>query len=494
LKTQILQLEPFDDAVSIRDRMNWSKTPRILLVFPRRRRIKLSRLDLVLLRRHAASLGAQLGLVTRSPAIRREAKKLGISVFHSILDAERSPWEPRPRPIRRTRPRRRNLRALREKIRPASAAWTQSPVARLVFFTIGVAAVLALAAAFFPRAEVTLNLRRRTQSLTLSVRANPEVSDVFLSGSIPARQTSIVLETTRTVYAHGTTELPLAAAKGVARFRNLTEVPVLVPRGTVIRSEGVESIRFETTQEQEIPAEGIADIPIRAMEFGEAGNLPPDSLRIIVGTLELSLSVTNPDPTTGGESRIVSAPNDEDRERVREVALNELKRKSLSEIRSALPDGSILFPQSVALVDIVEETYTPADDAPSETLTLHLKAKVQAEYAAAEDVRDLARRSLEVTLPEGFSPAPGSLSIESITTPTLQADGSTTWQIRASQDLLPTISRVQILSCIQGRTADTAAARLEDLLPLASPPKIEISPSFFPYLPLAPFRITLIFP
>jgi hypothetical protein len=80
LKTQLIPLETHDDVISIRDKMSWAKTPRMLLVWPAKGRVDVRPLDLTLLRRHATSLGAELGLVTRdaeicaSPSIPRGAR------------------------------------------------------------------------------------------------------------------------------------------------------------------------------------------------------------------------------------------------------------------------------------------------------------------------------------------------------------------------------------------------------------------------------------
>ena len=65
MKTHVIQLEPHDDVISIRDKMSWAKTGRILLVFPARVRSRFLTLDLRLLQRQAESLGAQLAVVTR---------------------------------------------------------------------------------------------------------------------------------------------------------------------------------------------------------------------------------------------------------------------------------------------------------------------------------------------------------------------------------------------------------------------------------------------
>src|SRR3990172_2913300 len=92
LKTQIITLESHDDLISVRDKLSWAKTPRILLVWPKYEKVALRLLDLKVLQRHADSLGAQLGLVTRRAKVRRDAESLGIPVFISTISAQRELW------------------------------------------------------------------------------------------------------------------------------------------------------------------------------------------------------------------------------------------------------------------------------------------------------------------------------------------------------------------------------------------------------------------
>ena len=77
MKTQLIPLETHDDLISIRDKMSWAKTPRILLVWPSKGQVGVRPLDLTLLRRHAVSLGAELGLVTRDAEIYAAARRMG---------------------------------------------------------------------------------------------------------------------------------------------------------------------------------------------------------------------------------------------------------------------------------------------------------------------------------------------------------------------------------------------------------------------------------
>jgi len=52
VKTQIIQLEEHDDTISVKDKMDWSQTPRVLLVWPERGKVFRNRIDLVLLDRY----------------------------------------------------------------------------------------------------------------------------------------------------------------------------------------------------------------------------------------------------------------------------------------------------------------------------------------------------------------------------------------------------------------------------------------------------------
>ena len=152
MKTQVLQLDPHDDIISTRDKLGWKQTGRILLVWPRKGHVLTRRLDLVLLARHTASLGAQLALITRDPQVRDNASSLGISVFDSLDTAQRSRWD-RPRHWRRHIDRHTQsipeLERLQEQAHPSYPDWLKRPAVRLGLFAVGVLAVLAIAAVLF---------------------------------------------------------------------------------------------------------------------------------------------------------------------------------------------------------------------------------------------------------------------------------------------------------------------------------------------------------
>src|SRR5512142_2183295 len=103
MKTQIFALESHDDLISVRDRMSWAKSRRILLVWPGFEKLALRPIDLRILQQHARYLGSELGLVTRDGEVRRAALGFGIPVFRSTADAQRRSWPTSDQPSRQRR-------------------------------------------------------------------------------------------------------------------------------------------------------------------------------------------------------------------------------------------------------------------------------------------------------------------------------------------------------------------------------------------------------
>src|SRR5215204_858580 len=293
MKTQIITLESHDDLISVRDRLSWAKTPRILLVWPTFEKVALRQVDLKVLQRHASSLGAQLGLVTRTSIVRADAEALGIPVFESAGQAQRVAW---PKVRRKKWPHKvpdKSLREQREQVQVKEEAWRAHPVTRILALAVGVLSVLALVALFIPRAQVILKPVTKMQSIAISVNANPAVDAVFITGSIPVHEKRFIVEGSQTVLVTGEGIVPQSKAKGAVEFSNLTQQAVTIPAGTVVQT--IDSIRFVTTEDGVVDA-GVGkkiELPIEAAEGGIAGNLEAEMINAIEGRLGLSLSVTN---------------------------------------------------------------------------------------------------------------------------------------------------------------------------------------------------------
>ena len=494
MKTQVIQLDPHDDVTSIRDKMAWSKTPRILLVYPRRSRILKRTLDLQLLHRHAQVLGAQLAIVSPSADIRQSAREMGILIFKTAAIAQRRTWGAKSSaetPVRRAPPS--DLRRMQREAIPAEGLWRNRIGIRLLSFTLAVLSVFALLVLFFPSATVVLTPETRKQSQTISLSASPQVATVTQAGGLPARKIYSVLERSKTSPVSGSIIIPNTAAAGLARFRNLSIGTVNIPSGTVVRTTGSPPVRFATTTDAVMPA-GAAktvDVPIQAVQAGSSGNLSAVTLVAIEGELGTSLAVTNPSPTTGGSDHSAPIQTADDRARLHAALESEILDQCKTSIPQSLGRGDTFFPNTMAVAKIVSETYFPADGQTGGTLSLTMDLQCQAQYALAADETILARLMLNANLPPGFEPGPSGVTMATSGAPVTDSVGITHWKVHVNRLLRARIDPVEAMQLIQGRSISAAGRRLAASLRLVSAPTITVTPAWWPWLPVFPFRIAV---
>lgn len=474
--------------------MSWAKTPRILLVVPKFEKVTLKQADFKILQRHASTLGAQLGIVTRVRRVRADAEELGIAVFESTAEAQKTVWGANPQKRLTRRPPLKNLRAKREQVQIREEAWRAHPVTRLGAFIVGVLSVFAIVALFIPRAQIRLKPNTEIQSIVLPVIANETTESVFVTGNIPAREKRIILDGTQTVIVTGEGTVPQSKARGVAVFRNLTSDAVTIPEGTIIEAARDALVQFVTLDEGVVDA-GVGEtieIPIEAVEGGAIGNLPEDSLIVIRGALGLSLSVTNPEPTSGGRERSSVQASDADRARAKQLLMESLDEDARIEFLNGVESGDILFDGTISVSQILLEEYDPPAGAAGTTLTLTMQVEYSAHYASASDLTQLASLALNASLPSGFRAASDAVTIESASVPVLDDDSSARWQIRAERQIVQSVDPAQVTYLIRGLSVDEAQLRLEESFSWEGEPEISMFPSWWQWIPLLPFRIEVL--
>lgn len=496
MKTKILRLEPHDDFISARDKMGWSQTERILLVWPEDTHILARRLDLTLLQRHSKALGAQLALVAKDSDVLYNARLIGIPVFQDIQRAQISHWRvyrrktPPSLPFLIEQNPRRDLNILAQEAHPPPSKVLSQPVTRLFLFTLGVLALLSIAAILVPRASIALTPEISTQELTLLVRAKPEIDSVNLSGDIPARMVMVEVEGRSSIQTSGSTEIPQDYAKGQIRFTNLTDRVLTIPSQTVVRTQGNPPIRFATTSTAQVPA-GVGEaitVTVQAIAPGKSGNLSSNQLIAIEGNLGASLTSTNPRPTSGGSEKKLAIATDDNRELLFTHLSSQLRQTAQEELESLLPAGDILFTQTITVAQVIEQSYEPPENLPSDVIDLNLRLEFKALTASHADLEQLATYALDANLPNTFVAIPESLTINSITAPMIDENGWAVWKIRAKREMHARIPASEAISLAMGLSPSTAMIKLQADLPLSGQPEIHLTPSWWPRLPFLPFR------
>jgi hypothetical protein len=498
MKTQIIALAPLEDYLSVRDKMNWSQTGRVLLTWPNDHRI-LTRLDLVLIQRFSTGRGVQLGLVTRNEDIRAEAVELGIPAFDTPREAQTARWRTtrRRRLVRRGHKTPPDLQALRQAAHPVQPTWMTQPAVRVIAFILGVLSILVLLVYVIPSAEVWLSPQTQEQSLTLKVTASPDTSTVNLAGRLPTYPVSVIVEARDSLPASGMVLVPNKPAMGGIQFTNLTEEPVEVPAGAVVSTLESASdsgpVRFATTKSGQVPA-GIGKsliLPAAALTPGSVGNLPAGSLVAIEGPLGLTLSATNLSAMHSGSDSRISGPSPEDRQELLEQMTTSLHESAAEEMQANLPPGDQALPITLKFLRTLEEAYSPDLGQPADDLELTLRLEFTGQAVSGEDLEAFATPFLDAALPEGYLALPGTLEISSASPPVMNELGELTWQIYARRKLQAAIPALEAIALLPGKSIPEASQALRQVLPLAEPPTIQITPDWWPRLPWAAFRIQL---
>ena len=499
MKTTILQLEAHDDVISTRDKMTWSKTPRILLVWPRRGKILQRKVDLVLLQRQGRALGAQIALVTRDHRVLPFAREVGIPVFSSTRQAQRRPWGPSAPPVSVARAERAALgrdalEAQRESLRPRIRSIWQSAPARALAFLLAILSVAGLALFFLPTGEVVFTPERVKQELALPLRAALDVPAASATGDIPARRVQVVVEGSRDAPTTGMTSAADTFARGSVRLTNLTADPVLADAGMQVRTLDEPPLRFALEEATQVPA-GVGqsvDARVRALQAGSQSNVPPGSILVIEDALGLDLKVTNPEPLLGGTDRLARTPSSMDVDQLREALLEDLRQQAVVDLNANLVDGQELLPESLRVAAVLDEERRPEIGQAGDILTIQMRVEFTALAIDSADVEQVARAGLDANLPAGFRVVEGSFAFQPAAAPVLDDGGeSMRWQVRASRALEADWSQEGVVQGVLGRNRQEAAAELRRVIVLQSEPEIRIWPEWWKWLPYLPFRITV---
>ncbi len=494
MKTHIIQLDSYDDATSVRDKMAWGKSARILLVWPETDPHVLNRkLDLVLLRRRAQELGSQLAFVSKDKDVRYYAEKLNIPIFRDITRAQTARWLQRKRGLSLAegdlRPETRlDLRSFRPQNRrhQEQADWV-----RILALLAALFSILAVTGVLVPRARITLTPEVRTQSLTFNAVTGPNITGLNASGAIPARSLTVVVEGSLSVPSTGSTRIPSEPAAGFALFSNLTSEPVRVEAGTVVLTSGTPPVRYEVTTAGVLAGEPGATIilPVRAMLPGEDGNAQAGAIVAVEGLLGLQLSVTNPDPLSGGRSVRLAAPTELDRSLAAAELTESLRRTAAEELLSNLEESDLLLSELPVLVATHQESYLPAENAPSDILEANLRLEFKVLAIPWSEIELLARTVLDAGLEPGFEPDGSGIEIEFVTTPEADIEGSAEWQINAMRGIRSIPTAQEVFPDLLGRSMPEAVQLLAAANDLGAPPSINLSPAWWPRLPLLPIQI-----
>jgi hypothetical protein len=512
MRLQIIQLEPYDDVVSVRDRLAFVRADRVLLVWPPQTETAASapailsrKLDLVLVHRAAVQNGLRLALVTHESQVIAQANDLNLSVFGSIDAGSRIRWK---RPYnqvftnRATRPEYSDQYEVLEAARRLSRIRQISPEESRRAQIIRIAAAVILAVTLFSGAYIvlpsaTVRIYPAHDQLTTTVALIADSTIVIEnvdSGHVPATLAKdILIQRQATLATSGVLDVANTVASGTVIFTNQTTKLVSVPKGTIVTTlSAINPARFQTTTNALIDVGGSAEITIQATvdSAGPLGNIEANLITAIEGDLNKSLTVRNLNPTQGGTLRSQKIVTKADQDKLLALVRQQIVTTSIADIK--LTSDQFIIPGSIKILEERPEwtTYSAFVGDAADTLTLTLKARIQALIVD----QSAARKTAYVNLAKQLGTR--EIVVESVSyklgrVDPINAAGQATFLMTASGEAISQIDPDVARSQIVGMGVNDAQALLERnwLLDPLRPPQFELQPSFGGRLPVLPIRI-----
>jgi hypothetical protein len=489
VKTQLLYLDSHDDSASTLEKLRWAQADRVVLVWPSHGRILHRQVDLVLLTREAARQAARLGVLSHDPDVRASARRLGLPVFDDLDAISRQPWPAKPsseadvsaeteRPALPPPPARLSA--------PGGRKWTDAQ--RTGSMLIVIAALLVLSIAIGPAAVVEVSPVEAERTLVLPVSIGDAIEPSSHGIAIPARSLEVEVEGEIQLPSVGTVQAATSAATGQVTFTNRSQDEVILPEGTGVRTLGSTAQRFETVERALVPAGIGADavVPIRASTAGPTGNVAAGSIGAIEGTLGLALTVTNLEPTLGGDATSRPGVTQADLAAARAALERQLVQSANARLQEQLTDGEALAPDSFTIIEILDSEFHPSLGEASEVIQGAMTARIAATAYELALLQRAAEAEAAAATGPGLAIVPGSVRVDLL--PPGSA-GEASYQARVRARSRPDVDLAALARAIAGKSTDEAAAIVADRVELDSPPLFRLWPVWWPRLPFLPLRI-----
>ena len=480
----VIDLGPDATILDAAGRLAAAESPDVVLVVPSGAPLTRNAVFLEALRRRAGD--RRIVLVSSEARARSLASSVHLKAFASISALDRHELDATEHLSDARRA------VMKTMVRPALPRRGASPLrAFAVFMTLLMAAGLMLAI-LAPSATITVAASASTLGpYEYDLRAGPqgEIRDAATLSDTVTAQVKGVATGSRTEDTKAT---------GVEEFRNLTTNDIRIPVGTLVQTTDSAPIRFLTTEEKILPRSvilpptiGTARINIQAIDGGPKGNVGSDKIR---GTASGEYLVSNPAPTTGGDTKKIAVVQRVDYDTASAQADGPLREAGLA--RTAKWNGDASAPKETRVYGVwIKQTgiSPPGDVVNTEpkdgTFTITATGTATAYRVSNGQPQAAAAASLRSELVgTGMTFDNESVAVDIILGPTVGENG-VQWRVRAKAQQYASSEAAQMKAALTGRGLDevatVAAARGFKKL------SVETWPSWWPLLPVLDSRITI---
>jgi hypothetical protein len=417
VKVQVVNLEPEDDHISVREKLRWTKAPRVVFVWPGRGRVLTRLLDLKLLQRQAERQGTQIGLVTLDPDAIHNARELGIPVFETLGEIETGRWHVRPRTtaeagtdgsagaredlLRNPPPRRQQRRAL-------------SARARYALFALGSTIPLIMLLSMLPSARLVVAPEIKPWEGEAVLQLTTDASENPDPHLLPIQSLAIRVSGSKRIPTTGSSSQPFARAAGEVQVTNISSSTLTLSQGTRLLPIEPSGPAFQTDSGAVIFPNDTQVVEITADEPGPDGNLPAGTIWAVEDPAGLSLDVVSPNPTSGGSMSTRNTVSAADRHALTQQLQAELLEEARSQMIDRLGEHERLIPESINLDQVAEATFDHEPGEIADSVALNSVLDVTGIAYDSEMLLEKLSQSVDSSLLRGWQLVPGSVKIQEL--------------------------------------------------------------------------------
>ncbi len=490
MKTSVIDIEIHDDLGTLKDKILWSQSNRILLVASPQTKLLQRKIDQILLKRHANRLGAQLALVTFHADAIEIANDLKIPVFNSIRKAQYENWHADQHLKNDLFLRGSHKKLTRTRGFRNHQTENLNPRLSYAIFFVGVTVPLILALCLVPRAIIKIPDDVQIQKEVFQLSISPQ-SD----GSSTILQPRILTETIEeSIISAATGKITISdkAASGTVHFTNLTENATLVPKGTIVRTNDPLKTEFISTEDAFI-AGGVgksADCLVRAVIPGGSGNIASQTIHFVEGPLSTEINVINPQPMLGGTVIEINAVSQEDLTKSRSLLETKVEQSALNVFQEKITENYQLLTSTLSMQSEIE-SITPGLDQPADFFIYSLKGTFTIWSYSNEELTDLINTMMDLNLEEGFSADPKSIQFPYINQISNKTDKKVELRLETEREIHKDLLSAILTLDLAGVSKSNAVSQIEKIMETKNATKVEIIPSWWPWMPLLPSRISI---
>jgi hypothetical protein len=490
MKTSVIDIEIHDDVGSLKDKILWSQSNRILLVASPHTKLLQRRIDLILLKRHANRLGAQLAFVTFQTETIEIAKDLKIPVFSSIRKAQYENWHADQRTKNDGILKETHKRIRRTPDSRNNHTENKNPRLSFLIFFIGATVPIILALCLAPTARITIpdDVEFQREDMLLSVSSQPGGTSFILQPRI----LSETIEESITSTATGKIAISDQAATGTVHFTNLTENAILIPKGTIVRTDEQVITEFFSTEDAFVAggAGKTADCLVQAVIPGEGGNIASQIIRLVQGPLSTEIKVTNLQPMVGGTVMEINAVSQQDLTNARSQLDIKLAQSALQAFQEKTTENNQLLTSTLSMQSRIE-SITPGLDQPADFFVYSVKSTFTIWFYSKDELIDLVNTMMDQTLEAGYSADPDSIQFSQINQIINKTDKSIELHFEVERETQKDLINAILNLDLAGLTKSEAVSQIEKKVGIENTPRVETVPSWWLWMPLLPARISI---